>query len=55
MPSPFGSSQPKTDTVAHATEILKDRPMPRPHVRAERWNYRKAQGTFRSAKLKEPE
>jgi hypothetical protein len=54
MPSPFGSSQPKTDTVACATEILKDRPMPTPHAR-ERRNYRKAQGPFKSANLKQPE
>ena len=28
--SPFGSSPPKTDTVARAMDILKDRPMPEP-------------------------
>jgi hypothetical protein len=27
---PVGHAQPKTDTVARAMEILKDRPMPQP-------------------------
>ena len=28
--SPFGSSPHKTDTVARAADILRDRPMPKP-------------------------
>ena len=41
--SPVGSSQRKTDTVARAMDILKDRPMPTPKpVHRENYNRKPA-------------